>query len=424
MRGRVALRLSLLVALAVLLCSGPAGAQGPSLTGQAVLGSGFTYQGRLLDGGVPVSGSYDLQFKLFDAATGGTEKGTLDIPDWAVANGLFTVPLDFGSAPFNGQALWLQAGVRPGPSGDPYETLSPRTPISAAPYALFAANTAGSPFANVVVVAKSGGDFTTIQAALDSITTAGAGNPYLVWVAPGTYAEQVTMKPYVDIEGAGRWLTTITHTGSAGPDQGTVIAAANTELRSLKVENTGAGGADAAVAIYSESGPYRVTNVIASATGGSLNYGVLSLGAGALLTDVTIAASGGNANVGVASITNAPLVLNNSAVSVSGGIGTNVGLAHDASSAIINNSAVLATGPVGSANYGIVNSTSSGIYTVVVHNSGIGGTSASVRNGGGFNTRIAATQLTGGNVFISPGGTVTCAGVYDKNYLFYSAICP
>ena len=65
----------------------------------------------------------------------------------------------------------------------------------------------GTAYQNVVIVAKSGGDFTSIQAALDNITDAGSNNRYLVWVAPGTYTERVTMKPYVDIEGAGELVT-------------------------------------------------------------------------------------------------------------------------------------------------------------------------------------------------------------------------
>ncbi len=68
-------------------------------------------------------------------------------------------------------------------------------------------------YRGVKVVAKSGGDYTTISAALAAITDAGDTNRYLVKVMPGIYSEQVTMKPYVDIEGAGELTTKITYTG-------------------------------------------------------------------------------------------------------------------------------------------------------------------------------------------------------------------
>ena len=54
-------------------------------------------------------------------------------------------------------------------------------------------------YGNVVVVAKSGGDYTSIQAALTDITGVSDTNRYLVWVAPGIYTETVTMKQYVDL---------------------------------------------------------------------------------------------------------------------------------------------------------------------------------------------------------------------------------
>jgi hypothetical protein len=34
----------------------------------------FTYQGRLQDGGAPANGSYDFQFTLWDALSGGTQQ--------------------------------------------------------------------------------------------------------------------------------------------------------------------------------------------------------------------------------------------------------------------------------------------------------------------------------------------------------------
>src|SRR5690349_16533133 len=39
----------------------------------APIGSGFTYQGRLTNGGNPASGPYDFVFTLFDAASAGNQ---------------------------------------------------------------------------------------------------------------------------------------------------------------------------------------------------------------------------------------------------------------------------------------------------------------------------------------------------------------
>ena len=68
--------------------------------------------------------------------------------------------------------------------------------------------------ANVVVVAKSGGDYTSISAAMAAINPT-AENPYVVKVMPGTYQEpEITyMKSYVRLEGAGREITTLKNSG-------------------------------------------------------------------------------------------------------------------------------------------------------------------------------------------------------------------
>lgn len=117
-------------------------AQGPNPQGeatiQAALGTAFTYQGRLNKDGNPVSGTCDFQFSLWDALSGGTQIGsTITKYNVAVNNGFFTEQLDFGASAFNGDARWLQIAVRcPAGSGS-YTTLSPRQPLTAAPYALY-----------------------------------------------------------------------------------------------------------------------------------------------------------------------------------------------------------------------------------------------------------------------------------------------
>ena len=62
--------------------------------------------------------------------------------------------------------------------------------------------------AHRVVVATSGGDYTKVSYALNAIFP-GVDNPYVIDVMPGTYIENITMKDYVHLRGAGREVTTI-----------------------------------------------------------------------------------------------------------------------------------------------------------------------------------------------------------------------
>lgn len=109
-------------------------AAGESTT--AALSTAFNYQGQVADAaGDPIDGACDLRFGLYDALSGGTKVGEVTKGNQPVADGLFAVQLDFGSA-FRGDARWLEIAVRcPAGSGN-YTTLSPRQELSAVPYAL------------------------------------------------------------------------------------------------------------------------------------------------------------------------------------------------------------------------------------------------------------------------------------------------
>jgi hypothetical protein len=105
--------------------------------GSTPLGTDFTYQGQIKVSGVPLTGTADVTFSLWDAASGGGQVGSsVSVSGISVVNGLFRVTLDFGAAAFNGDARWLQLAVRSPAGSGGYTTLSPRHPLTVTPYAL------------------------------------------------------------------------------------------------------------------------------------------------------------------------------------------------------------------------------------------------------------------------------------------------
>lgn len=117
----------------------------PASLRAAPLGNAFTYQGRLVDGGLPAAGQYDVRFRLFNDANAGSQAGpNATVAPLAVSNGLFSAELDFGSGIFDGTAYWLEIAVRTNGSAAAYTILSPRQSLTAAPYALHALSAASA----------------------------------------------------------------------------------------------------------------------------------------------------------------------------------------------------------------------------------------------------------------------------------------
>ncbi len=114
----------------------------------------FVYQGQIQDGGVPANGNHDFEFYLFDQLAGGTQIGTM-VPRnaVAVANGVFTVNLDFGATSFPGANRFLEMRVRVS-GGGAFTTMVPRMQILSTPYSTRALNATTA----------------------DSLTTTGSGN--------------------------------------------------------------------------------------------------------------------------------------------------------------------------------------------------------------------------------------------------------
>ncbi len=149
MQHRWMLVTSLTAVLLVALIIGPSMAQEPEPPAegdqpqgeasiQAQMGTAFTYQGQLKKDGIPVNGTCDFLFSLWDHPAAGNQIGTnQERTSVRVSNGLFTISdLDFGAGAFNGDARWLKVQVRcPAGSGS-WTVLSPRQRLTPAPYAL------------------------------------------------------------------------------------------------------------------------------------------------------------------------------------------------------------------------------------------------------------------------------------------------
>jgi hypothetical protein len=145
MKGRPILISVLALGLMLALAAGFSLAQGPGPQGDAGIqaapvSSGFTYQGRLTDGGGnPVNDTCSLDFTLWDAESGGALVGHQLVTGVEVNDGYLTVLLnsgdEFGVDAFEGEERWLKIGVKCSSDAD-WNVLSGRQLLSAAPYAL------------------------------------------------------------------------------------------------------------------------------------------------------------------------------------------------------------------------------------------------------------------------------------------------
>jgi len=247
---------------------------------------------------------------------------------------------------------------------------------------------------NVITVAKSGGQFTDVKEAVDSITDANETNPYLVYIAPGHYnvtGPAIQMKPFVTIMGSGEKATVLEgsiSTNRYDANSAIISGENNATLVNLAIVNT--GGSEYSIGIY--------------------NYNVLPI-----IKDVTVAASGGTSGTyGIHNFYYASPTIANVTVSTSGASSVNIGIFNENhSSSTMTNVTVTAEG--GSDNYAVANNGSSSPTMNNVTATASGGT-----NSYGVENLSASPTMT--NVTARASGGSTSYGIHNNNVSYLSMI--
>ncbi|HVF46556.1 MAG TPA: tail fiber domain-containing protein [Pyrinomonadaceae bacterium] len=100
----------------------------------------FKFETKLPNEVTPATDVYQMEFKLFDAAAGGTQVGATNVVGAVdVQNRSFSVWLDFGAAAFSGPDRYIEISYRRN-STQPFATVPTRERVLSVPYAIRALN--------------------------------------------------------------------------------------------------------------------------------------------------------------------------------------------------------------------------------------------------------------------------------------------
>lgn len=126
-----------------------------AISSASLLAEPMTYQGRLTDASLPATGSYDMVFRVYSAATGGTLLATAPMVTVSALDGLIVATPDFPADTFTGATVYLDIYLRH--TGAPvYTRLGERQPITPAPLAMRSLNERWSPLSTTRIGTDEG----------------------------------------------------------------------------------------------------------------------------------------------------------------------------------------------------------------------------------------------------------------------------
>jgi len=160
-----------------------------------------------------------------------------------------------------------------------------------------------TPYYKTLIVAKSGGDYQTITAALGAIPDTGAGapsitNPWLILVKPGTYSEAVTMEQYVDIIGSGSDSTKIERSTAT-----VITTASNAKLEGFTINKT-TDNANAIISVAATSP--TLTNLVITGAGTTSQVAIDITSGSPRIENIRVS----NTNTGITAATGSPIITN------------------------------------------------------------------------------------------------------------------
>ncbi|KPA12434.1 Pectinesterase, catalytic domain protein, partial [Candidatus Magnetomorum sp. HK-1] len=252
------------------------------------------------------------------------------------------------------------------------------------------------------VTVGEGGDYTSINAAIDSITDYGVSSRYVIKIGPGTYNERIALPGYVDIEGSGKNSTIITAPGSnddpasMNSSSATILSSSDTSIRNLTIKCEGSfnyaigiynlatapniddviidvsDGANETYGIYNYSNSSPIisnTKIVATDSGSGSVYGIFSknhTSAYPLIKNSWIEVSGGNYSTGIHNNNSSPMIQHTN-ISVHSAANNNTGVKNESSSKPrMNHVDIEISGTSGSTNAAIDNSSSNSILNYVI----------------------------------------------------------